>query len=195
MRRILKGLLVALGAGAVLIVSFVLCGYLLPADYAYATSREIDAPQPILHGYFASQRGLRAWWGPVIAEGVEKGYPAMDLADLPGPAEGKDMRFQFGAGGTVMEVWTVLEDQPPERVVYDIDFQILHVTRTITLEPVDADTTKVGWSEMLHTDNPLVRWMAWLQGDGITENFDLALAGLEKVAEETVTDTAGAGHR
>ncbi len=183
MKRALKWLGAGVGLVLVLIAAVIVSGFALPGDLAYETTREIDATPEELFPYLDSQEGLTKWWGAGTPEAEARGYPPMELVSLPGPASGGGMRFEFRAGASTMEIWEVLASEPPRRVVYDVDFQILRVERTITVDLVDADTTLVRWAEKGHTNNPLVRWMAFLQGDGIVENFQMALGALETQAE------------
>jgi uncharacterized protein YndB with AHSA1/START domain len=183
MRRALKWigivLAVLLGLAALLFAA----GFLLPGDFAYETAAEINAPPEKIFSYLDSQEGLKAWWGSTAEEAKAAGYPPMELVAPAGPASGKGMRFEFRVEGVTAETWEVLESEPPRRIVYEIDFQILKVRRTLTLEPVDADTTRVRWAESGTSQNPLLRWGALIEGDSIVSNFDRALGAVKKLAE------------
>lgn len=185
MRKWLRWGGIGCGGALAAVAALILAGFLLPGEIALSTEREIDAPAEVLFELFDTQDGLRRWWGSFADETEAMGYPPMELSGLEGPDRGEGMRFQFAMGDTVTEVWTVLESTPGERVVYDVDFQVMRVERTITLEPVDADTTRVRWSETGTIGNPVMRWFAWLEGDGIVDNFEKALDGAEEVAEAT----------
>ena len=158
-------------------------GSLLPADHAYATSRRVEAPAATVFALIDSQAGLERWWRAAM-DAPQAPSEGMNLIARPGAVAGPGMEFEFASvDGVTMEVWTVLADEPGVSVTYRIDFQIFESERTLALDALDADTTEVRWTETAHIDHPLVRWFAWLEGDGVVQNFDAALGALAKVAE------------
>ena len=172
-----------------LVVLFYFSGYLIPAEMELKTDLEISASQETVFGYFDTQDGLTAWWTHIDETFAAEGT-AMDMEVLPqpGPASGVGTRMDFGSNGEVTEHWVILKSTPPESVVYEIDFLVFKTERSITLVPVDANTTRVEWREIGAVANPGMRWMFFMMGtDAIIENFDHALAGVKRLAEGSAT--------
>ena len=186
MKRWLKIGGIVCGTGVVLVILFVLSGYLLPSEVTIETSMDIDAPPEKVFAYFDTQEGIEAWWKAVF-EGFEKDapdMPPMEVRAMPGPKAGAGTKIDFLVEGEVAEHWTIRESTPNEVVVYDVDFMVFQSVRTITLEPVDADTTRVGWSDTSELSNPLMRWMPVIMGEEtVVENFNGALGTVKRIAE------------
>lgn len=65
-------------------------------------------------------------------------------------------------------------------MVYAIDFGLVVVSRTIELDAVDDNRTRVIWSETLVATNPLTRY--FLLASSAVGRFDGILTAAEEVA-------------
>lgn len=184
--------IVAVGVGAifVMLLTLYLGGYLIDGEVEVSTEARVDAPRQAVYRYLATQPGVIAWWTDV-ARHHEGAAPGMDVVAGDGPEEGPGTTVRFEAGGTVAEEWEILTAEPPSRVVWNVDFQVMEVERTFALHPDDGGT-RVVWSETGHIDNPAARYMTLFMDDEETiGNFDAALEGLARVAEGPADGGAG----
>jgi hypothetical protein len=173
-----------LGSLLALALAFVMAGYLLPSRVTFETTAEIDATPHALFGYFNSQAGMQRWWTTISEEFARSGNPGFGVKPMPGPSAGVGTRMDFtGDDGEVAEHWQILASTSSTTVVYDVDFLMFKVERTISLEAADADTTMVRWSETGEFSNPLLRWTSVLMRSSIVGNFDHSLAAVKKLSE------------
>ncbi len=116
----------------------------------------------------------------------------MTHADLGGPDGGVGTRTCFCltgdglglVGATLSSLvrghGVILESEPDRKVIYAIDFGLVVVARTIELEAVDDNRTRVIWSETLEATNPVTRY--FLLASSAVGRFDGVLAAAEEVA-------------
>ena len=116
----------------------------------------------------------------------------MTHADLGGPDGGVGTRTCFCltgdglglVGATLSSLvrghGVILESEPDRKVIYAIDFGLVVVARTIELEAVDDNRTRVIWSETLEATNPFTRY--FLLASSAVGRFDGVLAAAEEVA-------------
>jgi len=184
MGRGLKKVAVVIGVIGVLAGLFTLSGYLLPRDVKLETSMDIDASAERVFWYFDTQAGIQAWWTAVGEAQPQADMPPMQVRALPGPKAGVGAQIDFAMGEEVTEHWVVLESTAPTTVVYEVDYLAFAVRRSILIESVDADTSRVRWIETTDLSNPLMRWMFYVEGgESIVSNFRGALAGVKRLAE------------
>ena len=155
-------------------------GYLIDPTIAIGTDQRLSSPPAALYRFLDSTEGLDRWWSS----------ETMTVKKLSGPDSGAGLRVAFEAGGKQIETWEVKSSDPPKQIVYAVDFSgMFTVERTLTLAP-DGDGTKVSWRELGKLDNPLMRWGKVLSTpDSIINNFNSALAALDKVAATSTTST------
>lgn len=181
----------AIGAGLVVGVPALLCGasgaagMLLPSQIALETQAHLDAEPEPLFDHLDDASGIIAWWSVAMAElGGTEEPPPMQIRHVEGtPARGEGCQVVFEASGMTMETWKILEVVPNEKVVYDIDFGIMRVERTLTLSSAKDGGTVVVWAETGEMSNPWMRTMGKLMGDP-TDNFQGALEALDKAASD-----------
>lgn len=175
--------IVAIGVAAVMTMLLLLYlgGYLIDGAVDLSTEIHVDAPPETVYRYLATQEGVLAWWADVD-EHYDGDAPGMEVVAADGPATGPGATVRFEAGGAVAEEWEILEAEPPRRVVWNVDFQVMEVERSFTLSPRDGGT-RVVWSERGQVDNPVARYMTLFMSDEeVVGNFDTALEGLARVA-------------
>jgi len=180
--RVLKivGIVVAVLAGICLLL--VLAGFLIDPDVRLETEATLSAPPEVVFEVLHSHEGQIAWWDRAMEQYVSDGeMPPMEVEHTGGPARGKDMQIAFTSEGEVFEEWKVLDATAPDRIVYEVDFQIFVVERTLTLTP-SGGGTHVSWVETAHLSNPVMRYMTFMPEQSIIENFDAALAALDEVS-------------
>ncbi len=159
-----------------LIVLFVLAGFLLPSELSLSTEKSIDVPTETAWRYVSTPEGVVEWWTPMAETAVEDGYPEMDVEAVDAQT------VTFAAGGMQMESWTLQSSRAPAgstpgEAVWDVDFGMLLVRRTLQVAP-DGDGTTVTWTESATMDNPMMRWMSQLSDP--TQNFRDAIDGMER---------------
>jgi hypothetical protein len=159
-----------------LLVLFVLAGFLLPAELALSTEKSVDVPSETVWRYVSTPEGVVEWWTPLAEKAVEDGYPEMTVEAVDAQT------VTFAAGEMQMEAWTLQSSRAPAgstpgEAVWDVDFGMLTVTRTLEVQP-DGSGSKVTWSESATMDNPMMRWMARLSDP--TQNFRDAIDGMAR---------------
>jgi uncharacterized protein YndB with AHSA1/START domain len=164
-------------------LAFLLGGYALPKQFEASTSVQVDAPPAQVFPTFDTQEGIQSWWKS-MAEGKDLPLPPgrFEVKAIEGPQRGEGAKVDFVLDGKVTETWEILESEAPGRVVYDIDFKIMRVRRTITLEPKDGGTF-VTWAETAEIESPLMRYFSLLSNDAIVRNFSVALGGVKRLVE------------
>ena len=63
------------------------------------------------------------------------------------------------------------ESVPNRRVVYDIDWGFMMSRRTITVEDLGDNRTRVSWLETNEATNPLMRYVLVLSASSISDNL------------------------
>ena len=180
------------------VVLLTLIGYFLPSQVELVnTSLTLEASSAELFPFFNSRAGQQRMWTQAWKRGggSMRGMPPMEIADLGGPDAGAGTRLGFfpdgkrlgSIGGALSSIargkGVIVESEPASKVVYEIDFGMVEARRTIDLEALGENTTRVSWSETLRVANPLMRYLPLLVDSSINENFNGVLAALEEVAK------------
>ena len=180
------------------VVLLTLIGYFLPSQVELVnTSLTLEASSAELFPFFNSRAGQQRMWTQAWKRGggSMRGMPPMEIADLGGPDAGAGTRLGFfpdgkrlgSIGGALSSIargkGVIVESEPASKVVYEIDFGMVEARRTIDLEALGENTTRVSWSEKLQIANPLMRYLPLLVDSSINENFNGVLAALEEVAK------------
>ena len=172
MKRVLRSVGLALGGLAGLVILATAAGALLPAETQVPeTVATLRASPAELFPLFNSRAGQRRIWTG----------SGMSLASLGGPDEGIGSRLCFCRTG-IRGKGAIVESEENRQVTYHIDFGFTQVHRTITLEPVAPDVTRVVWKETLVAPNPLMRWV--LLGSSAISGFHGVLEAAEAAARE-----------
>ena len=161
-----------MGGLAGLVILATATGTLLPAEaHVPDTVATLKATPAELFPLFNSRAGQRRLWAS----------SGMSLTPLGGGDEGVGSRTCFCYTGLRGEGVIVDSDQN-RRVVYHIDFGFTTVRRTIELEPVTRDTSRVVWRETLVAPNALMRWV--LLGSSAIPGFQAVLDAAESAVQE-----------
>jgi hypothetical protein len=163
------------------IALFVLGGYAIDGHVELGTSAKLKAAPATVFATLNSFDGQVTWWTRATEQFVADGkMPPMDIVHSGGPNEGAGMQIEFKTDGEVQEAWKVLASEPPNKIVFEVDFQMFVVERTLLIEP-DGEGSKVTWSETTDISNPVMRYMTFMPPDDVIANFDGALVALDKV--------------
>lgn len=186
MSRLKKVIIVVAAITGILGVVMYGGGAMMDGKIELAIEKRLSSPPGVLFGFLDNPAGLDAWWS-VGQEGQADTVPKMKVRRVSGPEVGAGLQVEFVALGedeSVMERWTIKSVNPPNNIVYDVDFVgALTVERTLTLT-ADADGTRVRWSEKGFIERPAMRWMkVFMPPEQIQDNFDRALAALDKAAK------------
>lgn len=159
-----------------------LVGVFLPGEVALSAEEVVAAPPDRLFDPLDDAEGIARWWAVALADQGEAG---MAVAAVPGsPVAGVGTQVAFTAGGVEMERWTILELVPPKKAVYEVDFKLMKVTRTITLVP-EGLGTRLTWSERGTIGNPWMRFLSLGGGhEDVIQRFHRAMAALGKAGAE-----------
>lgn len=123
-------------------------------------------------------------WMTGGARGLPTAVPSVGMVLISvavARSTGPGLEIGFAANGHVFETWKVKSVGSQSKVVYDVDFKIFAVERTLTIEPADGGT-RVVWRETGEINNPLFRYMTLAGSEDPVHNFDEALAALGRVA-------------
>ena len=186
-----------LGTLVGLVLLLTLFGYLLPSQVQLVnTSLTLEASSAELFPFFNSRAGQQRMWTQAWHRNLRgQGFPPMEIVDLGGPDAGAGTRLGFfpdgkrlgSIGGAIASIargkGVIVESEAARKVVYEIDFGVVVARRTIDLETLDENTTKVRWAETLQITNPLMRYLGLLVNSSINENFNDVLAALEEAAQ------------
>lgn len=182
----------ALAIGAMIAVPTLICGgtgmvgLVLPAEIALSTTMRLDAPPERVFTHLHDFEGIDAWWTTAMQRHAEQSGAevAMQVVHVAGsPSAGPGCTIDFIAGGMTAETWTILEVEPGRQVIYDVDFKMMRVERTLALA-ADGDGSVLTWAETGRISNPWMRVMAAAMGeDGAIENFRDAAEALDQVAQ------------
>jgi len=188
-RRLAVGAAATAGLGAVSCAGLAGYGALQDPEIELQVEQTLPAGLRAVHDHLDDVDGLQAWWGEAMERyAAEHGEgTAMEVRHVEGsPQRGQGTRIEFVAGGMTAETWEILELRR-DRVVYDVDFQMFRVRRTLELHATGPDQTTVRWVEAGTISNPFVRALAALSGgdEGAKANFRDALQALGAVASES----------
>ena len=147
------------------------------------TERTLDAPADVIHPLIADPAGVMRWWDGFAEELAAEGMADMSMEQGAGPATGPGATVLFKMGDTLAEEWTLVAVKPPTEVVWDVEFQMFIVRRTLQLTELPGGKTKVRWHEVGTFENPLFRWFTLMPNDSILENFQNAMGLLNKKAK------------
>lgn len=176
------GLGVTLGVPALLCAGTGLAGLAVDGDVNLEAEEHLDVPPERLYDLLDDADGIARWWGRMMEKSAPEGAPAMTIAAQPGaPAAGVGAKVDFVAAGMTAETWTILALEAPGKVVYDIDFKIMRVERTITLMP-ETGGTRVRWTEKGTIGNPWIRLMSMGGHEDVVANFHLAIQAMGEAA-------------
>lgn len=158
-------------------------GALMDPNIALDLDKHLSSPPSLLFRFLDNQPGLNAWWSAGQA-----GAPADDgrmlVKKKSGPDQGQGLAVIFvDEQDRLMETWVIVSSEPPTKIVYAVDLAgAMTVERTLTLTP-DGDGTRLTWQEKGRIDRSALRWMKVLMpAQRIIDNFDRALAALDRVA-------------
>ena len=172
---------IVLGAGIGLVLLLTLGGYWLPSQVeAMRISATVQASSAEVFTLFNTRAGQKRLW-TFAAE--RAGIPPMSLAALGGPDAGVGSRSCFcptsEGRGVVSSALSsmargegaIVESVPNRRVVYDIDWGFMMSRRTITVEDLGDNRTRVSWLETNEATNPLMRYVLVLSASSISDNL------------------------
>lgn len=168
-----------LGGGAVLLVGFLLVGFLLPTDWEADAAHVVSASAEDVLPYLDSPEGWQEWT-PWPENGVERS----------GPARGAGARLSWDDPDVGTGSFT-LEAADPGRVEYSVNVGdgAMLSTGVITLTPADGGV-RVDWHEEGDLGrNPLMGY--WALSMGRAQGEELA-KGLERL-DSLVTGSAPSG--
>ena len=176
------------GAPAILFGSIGAVGLAIDDGLSVAVDERIDAPVGAVYAHLDSAQGIARWWDRAMNAPADPTQPkAVAVVARPGPTAGPGTVIDFVAGGKATETWTVLEVEPDARVVYEVDFKVMRLQRTLTLS-ADGEGTRVQWSEEGTVDNPWWRAVTAAWGtDWAESNFRAAIAILDAAAADLAT--------
>ena len=159
-------------------------GALMDPKIALEIEKHLSSPPAVLFAFLDNQPGLDRWWTAGQADQPPDSL-RMLVKKKSGPDQGQGLALIFvDDEDNVMETWLVKSSDPPNRIVYEVDFAgAMKVERTLTLTPDGAGGTRVKWDEQGHIARPAMRWLkVLLPQQKILDNFDRALAALDRVA-------------
>jgi len=160
---------------ALLLLGLVLLlgGLMIDPTVVLSTEVVLEAPQKEIYALISTPTGVQRWWKDAAkALKLEGKMPEMTVVLRD------DKTLDFHSGGKVTETWTRLSLEP-NRVVWEVDFKLFKITRTLTLSAPSENQTKVVWHDAGELHNPLMRWMKLMPQEHIIENFIQALSLLE----------------
>lgn len=188
-----KKIFTVLALSAVALVVVLLGGgMLLDPTVELHTESTLDATPEDIHPLIADPAGVMRWWQNAASEPGHEVLADMVMRAGDGPATGPGATVLFEMGGSLVEEWTLVKSSPPRGAVWDVDFQVFVVRRSLLLEALPNGRTKVTWHETGHFDNPLMRWFTLMPTDNVIENFQgaLRMLGREARAEMGAQQTA-----
>ncbi len=189
-----------LGAGVGLVLLLTLGGYWLPRQVeAMRISATVPASSAEVFTLFNTRGGQRRLW-TFAAE--RAGIAPMSLAALGGPDAGVGSRSCFcltSDGGVVSSARSsmargegaIVESVPNRRVVYEIDWGFMMSRRTITVEDLGDDRSRVTWLETNEATNPLMRYVLVLSASTINDNLSGVLTAVAPVINLETAPASG----
>ncbi|MBM4183921.1 MAG: hypothetical protein FJ207_06795 [Gemmatimonadetes bacterium] len=172
-----------LGGGAVLLMGFLLVGYLLPSDWEAEASAGLPVAPEIVFGFLDSPEGWQRWtpWpeSGVQRSGPERGAGASLSWDDP----------EVGTGS-----FTIAAAAAPTRVEYTvaIDEGAIQAAGSVDVA-ADGGGSRVTWRERGDLGwNPLMGYWALSMGRAQSEEMGKGLERLRTLAVEAATDAGPA---
>jgi uncharacterized protein YndB with AHSA1/START domain len=156
-----------LGGGALVLILFLVVGFLLPGTWDAEATRLVAARPEAVFRYLDSPEGWRAWT-PWPDSGVVRS----------GPATGKGATLSWSDPNLGSGSFSLVDVTPPERVAYEVDVGSgsMRTHGTVTLTPED-DGVRVTWHEAGDLGhNPLMGYwalsMGRAQGQELSKSLD-----------------------
>lgn len=165
----------ALGAFALLLITILAIGFLLPSDWSAQRDAWIDAPPEEVFPYL---HRAEAWqlWTPSPEAGVE----------LFGPDAGVGSGRRWDDPGYGKGEFVILEATPNERVAYRVEVEGGSIVIQGWLElTAEGAGTRVEWQEVGDFGwNPLLGYLSGRMGDLQGGQLDASLSFLRALVEE-----------
>ena len=184
---------VLVACGTLVVLPVVLCGgtglygTTLDSHVDLSQTYEASASAEDLFDLMDDMSGLERWWTVAMeqyAKDNDAEMPPVDIQRHQGSPDGVGLAFDFVLGGTVTETWVVRDLHSPKRAVYDVDFKIFQVVRTIELTPLETGT-HISWRETADIANPWLRLITLMMGpDEAEANFLGAMKGMDNAAQQ-----------
>jgi uncharacterized protein YndB with AHSA1/START domain len=176
-----KKLLIALGVVAIALLSVLFGGgMMLDGNVHLQTEATLDAPPEMVFALVADPAGVIEWWTGADKEPGSEAMAGMTIEQGPADPTVPGATVFFKMGDTLSEEWTLVSANSPTEVVWDVDFQMFLVRRTLTFEAQPEGKTKMTWSDVGNFESPLARWFTLMPTDSVLENFQGAMRLLNK---------------
>ena len=107
----------------------------------------------------------------------------MTIRQGNGPATGPGATVFFEIDDQVAEKWTLKSVKAPSEVIWEVDFQMFIVVRTLRLKAGSDGETKMTWNDKGNFESPLMRWFTLMPSDSVIQNFKNAMKLLEESAQ------------
>jgi hypothetical protein len=164
-----------LGAFALLLVTLLAIGFLLPSDWSAERDAWIQAsPEEVFP--FLHRAGAWQLWTPSPTGGVE----------LFGPDAGVGSGRRWDDPGYGQGEFVIVDETPPERVTYRVEVEggSIVIQGWLELEP-EGEGTRVRWYEEGDFGwNPLLGYLAGRMGDLQGGQLEASLGFLRALVEE-----------
>ena len=158
-------------------------GMLLDGDVEIETEATLDASQEVVYSLLQDPAGVLQWWAGASDEFGQEAMEGMTSKQGEGPATGPGATVLFEMGEKVAEEWTLVSVDAPNEAVWDVDFQMFVVRRTLRLEGLSDGKTKVVWRDAGTFESPLSRWFTLMPKETVIQNFQNALKLLDRQAQ------------
>jgi uncharacterized protein YndB with AHSA1/START domain len=156
-----------LGGGAVVLIGFLLVGYLLPSDWEAEASRVLPVSPEEVYAFLDSPEGWQRWT-PWPESGVQRS----------GPARGAGASFSWNDPDLGAGSFTIADAAEPARVSYEvvIDDGTMNAQGSVDVT-AEGDGSRVTWRERGDFGwNPLMGYwalsMSRAQTDEMTKGLD-----------------------
>jgi hypothetical protein len=157
-------------------------GMMMDGTVALETEATLDAPPEVVHRLMADPTGVIKWWTGAAEELGSEAMSGMTIEQGEGPAAGPGATVLFKLGDTLAEEWTLVSVDAPNEVVWDVDFQMFVVRRTLQLKADGGDKTSMRWADIGTFENPFMRWFTLMPAEGVLQNFQNAMKLMNKKA-------------
>jgi hypothetical protein len=172
---------IILGGGAVLLVVFLLVGFLLPSDWDAEASAYLPVAPEVAFAFLDSPEGWQRWT-PWPESGVQRS----------GPERGAGASLSWNDEEVGSGSFTIADAVAPTRVVYTvlIDDGAIHAEGSVEVVP-EGPGARVRWRERGDFGwNPLMGYWALSMGRAQSDELGKGLDRLGRVAAEAVTAAA-----
>jgi uncharacterized protein YndB with AHSA1/START domain len=158
-----------------------------PEALTMTLTAEFDATPERVWDLWADPRKLERWWGPPA-------YPATVTAHELEPGGHVEYHMTGPQGDQSHGYWTIVEAQPPRRLVFEDGFAsddgapnpgLPVTTARVTIEPISDDRTRMSIESQFPTAEALEQLLAMGMEQGMTE----AVGQIDAIL---AADTAGA---